>query len=164
MAGDARCTASHDAQHRERKTPLSGAPRPDGRLACDLTITTTDPAAPQLSSICRSWHPARYSSFLECRFKPSLRPGRSHRAVAIRSRPSKLRSLPRGFSDGLRLSLLPLGPERSHVVLGPATDGAHLHGNTRRCGRRACECKGGSHSAVAATRISGIQPLALALD
>src|SRR5215510_4802491 len=159
MAVDARFTASYDAQHRKRKTPLTCAPRPDGRLACDLTIATTDPAGPQLSSICRSTHSARYSSFLECRFKPSLCPGRGHGAVAIRSRPSKLRSLPRGFSDWLRLSLLPLGPERRHVVLGPAADTAHLHGNTRRCGRGACECKGRSHSAVAAACINGLQPL-----
>src|SRR5215470_8229574 len=164
LAVNARCTASHDAQHRKRKTPLTCAPRPDGRLACDLTIATTDPAGPQLSSICRSTHSARYSSFLECRFKSSLCPGRGHRAVAIRSRPSKLRSLPRGFSDWLRLGLLSLGPERSHFVLGPATDGAHFHGDTRRCGRGACECKGGSHPAVAAAWISGLQPLALALD
>ena len=45
-----------------------------------------------------------------------------------------------------------------------AADGAHFYGNTRRCGRGACECKGRSHSAVAAACISGLQPLALALD
>src|SRR5215475_2216053 len=164
MAVDARCTASHDAQHRKRKTPLTCAPRPDGRLACDLTIATTDPAGPQLSSICRSTHSARYSSFLECRFKSSLCPGRCHRAVAIRWRSSNLRSLPGGLCDWLRLSLLPLGPERGHVVLGPAADGPHLHRNTRRCDRGACECKGRGHSAVAAACISGLQPPALALD
>src|SRR5262249_46930096 len=67
------------------------------------------------------------------------------------------------FSDWLRLGLVPLEPEQRHFVLGPAADGAHLHGNTRRCGRGTCEYKNRNHSVMAAARTGGIQPPALAL-
>src|SRR5208337_674821 len=74
------------------------------------------------------------------------------------------RHLPWNLPDRLRVDLLSLGTERRHLVLGPAADGAHLHGNPRQCGPGARERQSGSNCAVAAACDRRVQPAAVALE
>src|SRR5712691_1057454 len=157
-------SVDYDARRREEKSTCPYLPRPDGGITCRIAVAAADPAGPELSPIRRRARLAGHSERLERHLESSLHRGRRRGACAMSRRRRNHRHLRWNLPDRLRLVLLSLVTERRHLVLGPAADGACLHGNPRQRGRGARERRSGGHSAVAAACNRRAQPVAVALE
>src|SRR5262245_12471237 len=127
----------NDSQHREATSLYIYSAWSDGFVTRRPAAGASNTTRSELPRLRRSARIVRHAELLERHLESPIHPYWRSGAVAISSRSGHHRALLEHIFDGVRLSLLSLESERSHLALGPSPNRAQLHGDPCYCDRGA---------------------------